>query len=416
MRLVLRGKQLMDGTGAAPLASPLVLVDGDRIAAIGQGSDIPAHWGPIDQELDYRTCTLVPGLIDAHVHLVWGGTADPVADLAQESNEQLLLRAADNARLSLFAGVTTVRDCGGRDHTTYVVRDAIARGLIPGPRVRACGRPVTPVGGHCHFFHGETHGSDGVRETVKRLIDEGADFIKIMATGGGMTKTTNPGLPSYDLADVRTAVETAAQAGLTVGAHCHGTGGMWHAVEAGCRTIEHASFMTPERHIQYDAQLGERLLECGTYLVPTLTAGEHLAERVRRQAVRTPEDEESLVTRAQRFAIFAKLHQMGARLVYGTDNGVNCTPFGDPVLGLRLMERLGMTPLEALHTATGLAAEALDMAETLGTLAVGKMADILVVQGDPTHDLGALEHLEMIMLGGRLVPRLQPMHWSETMP
>lgn len=413
MRFLLRGKQLIDGTGAAVLPAPLLLIDNTQICAVHSGHETPRAWGHVDRLLDYSHCTLLPGLIDAHVHLIWGGTADPVADLAHESNDLLLLRAADNARLSLFAGVTTVRDCGGRAGTTFVIREAIARGLIPGPRVRACGRPLTPPGGHCHFFHGEADGLTGIRDTIARLADEGADFIKIMATGGGMTATTNPGVASYTANEVRAAVEAAAARGLTVGAHCHGVAGMWHAVEAGCRTIEHASFMTPERAIVYDPRLGERLVERGTYIVPTLPAGYHPAARLRRQATRTHDEDQGLRARERREAIMATLYRMGARLVYGTDNGVNLTPFGEPVLGLQLMEQLGMTPLQALHSATGLAAEALDVADTLGTLQAGKQADILAVAGDPSQDLRALTHLEMVMLGGRPLVSSAPIHWQD---
>jgi imidazolonepropionase-like amidohydrolase len=413
MRLLLRGQQLIDGTGATPLPSPLLLIDDDQIVAVQSGHNIPPAWGNVDRVLDYSHCTLLPGLIDAHVHLIWGGTTDPVVDLRQESNEHLLLRAADNARLSLFAGVTTVRDCGGRDGTTFVIREAIERGLIPGPRVRACGRPVTQSGGHCHFFHGEADGLAGVRDTIARLVDEGADFIKIMATGGGMTSTTNPGEASYSTAEMRLAVEAAAAHGLTVGAHCHGLAGMRNAVEAGCRTIEHASFMTPERAVLYDPHLGERLVERGTYIVPTLTAGYHPAARLRLQATRTPEEEQGLRQRERREAIIATLYRMGARIVYGTDNGVNLTPFGEPVLGLQLMQQVGMTPLQAIHSATGLAAEALDMADTIGTLQAGKKADILAVTGDPTQDLSVLTHLDMVMLGGKPLSPLAPIHWQE---
>lgn len=413
MRLILRGKQLIDGTGAAPMPAPLLLIEDDHIVAIQSDHTLPAAWGSVERMLDYPQCTLLPGLIDAHVHLIWSGTADPVADLSRDSNEHLLIRAADNARLALFAGVTTVRDCGGRDGTTFFIREAIERGLIPGPRVRACGRPVTPSGGHCHFLHGEADGLGGVRDTIARLADEGADFIKIMATGGGMTPGTNPGEASYSAVEMQTAVAAATARGLTVGAHCHGLAGMRHAVEAGCRTIEHASFMTPTRQVVYDPHLGERLVERGVYLVPTLTAGYHIALRQQRQVSRTPAEEQGLQERAYRMAMFATLYRQGARIVYGTDNGVNLTPFGEPVLGLRLMEELGMTPLQAIHSATGLAAEALDVADTLGTLQVGKKADILAVRGDPSQDLGTLAHLEMVMLGGQPRSHTAPIHWQE---
>lgn len=413
MRLILRGKQLIDGTGAAPLPAPLVLIEDTHIAALHSGPTCPEAWGSVDRILDYSACTLLPGLIDAHVHLIWSGTADPVADLSRDSNAHLLLRAAENARLALFAGVTTVRDCGGRDGTTFFIREAIERGLIPGPRVRACGRPVTQTGGHCHFLHGEADGLSGVRETIARLADEGADFIKVMATGGGMTPGTNPGAASYSAAEMRTAVEAAAARGLTVGAHCHGLTGMQHAVEAGCRTIEHASFMTPSRQTVYDPRLGERLVERGVYLVPTLTAGYHIAQRQQRQASRTPAEAQGLQERAYRMAMFTTLYRLGARIVYGTDNGVNLTPFGEPVLGLQLMQQLGMTPLQAIHSATGLAAEALDVADSLGTLQVGKYADILAVRGDPSQDLTALAHLDMVMLGGQPRSQTAPIHWQE---
>ncbi|GIX46856.1 MAG: Xaa-Pro dipeptidase [Candidatus Tectimicrobiota bacterium] len=413
MRLVLRAARLIDGTGAPPRPEAAVLVAGDTIRGLHFGPTLPPAWQEGARLLDYPGCTLLPGLIDAHVHLVWGGTADPVGDLQRENNAHLLLRAADNARLALFSGVTTVRDCGGRDDTTFVVRDALQRGLIPGPRLRVCGRPLTRPGGHCFFFHGEAEGVEGVRRAVAQLVAEGADFIKVMATGGAMTPTTNPGEASYSLEELQAIVEAAAAAGRTVAAHCHALAGIERAVTAGCQTIEHASFLTPDRRVQFEPRLAARLVERGTYLVPTLAAGYHRARALQRRPTRTPEETRLLEMRARRLELFHRLYQMGARLVYGSDSGVTLTPFGEPLVGLRLLEQLGMPPLAVLHAATGLAAAALDIADTVGTLAVGKKADLLVVAGDPSRDLGALQQLRLVMLGGQVVVPHRPVHWQE---
>ena len=187
--------------------------------------------------------TVLPGLIDCHVHLVFSHTPDPVADLVAEDDQQLLLRTAAGARQALGGGITTVRDLGGRGGVTFRVRDAINAGLLDGPRILAAGSPITITGGHCHFLGLEADGEAAVRTAARRMVKSGANCLKIMATGGRMTPISNVGVAQYSVAEIKAAVDEAHRSRITIAAHAIGTAGIRNAVEAGVNTIEHCSWL-----------------------------------------------------------------------------------------------------------------------------------------------------------------------------
>jgi imidazolonepropionase-like amidohydrolase len=259
-RTVLTGATLLDGSGAPPVAGRAVVVEGGRIAAVVAEREAPAGTA-----LRLDGLTLLPGLINCHVHLCFGGEADPAAALQRDSYATTVIKAVLRARHTVEAGVTTVRDLGGRDYAELSVRDAIRAGLIPGPRVLAAGRGICITGGHgWHLIGREADGADDVRKAVREQIKAGADVVKLFATGGVMTPGVDPNAAQLTLDEVRAAIEEARKAGRRTAAHAQGSDGIAHCLEGGITTIEHGIFLTEA--------LCRRMAGDGVALVPTLIA------------------------------------------------------------------------------------------------------------------------------------------------
>src|SRR5919199_421431 len=289
---VIRAGRLIDGTGSPPRLDQAVYVEDSRIAGVGPATEIPTDADVVD----LSGSTVLPGLIDCHVHLVFSHSEYPLGDLLAEDNQKLLLRGVAAARQALGAGITTVRDLGGRGGVTFRVRDAVASGLIPGPRIMAAGSPITTTRGHCYFLGLEADGQAAVRAAARRELDSGANCLKIMATGGRMTPGTDIGRAQYTADEIRAAVEEAYRAGVS---------------------------LTP-----FDS---------------------------------LPRELEILVSEA------------------------------------------GLSPLEAIQAATGDAARAIGIADTLGTLQPGQTADLIAVDGDPSVRIVDLRAVRRVIRGGRTV-------------
>ena len=257
--LVLVGATLIDGTGAEPVRGRAVVVEGDRITQVVHGARAPRG-----RRIDLSGFTLLPGLINCHVHLCFGAEADPVRALKDEPPALTALKVLRRAHETVEAGVTTVRDLGGREYVELAVRRAIAEGLFPGPRILGAGRPVCMTGGHGNFVGREADGPDDVRKAVREQLKAGVDVIKLIATGGVMTPGVEPGSPQLTLDEMRAGVEEATKAGRRTAAHAQGSTGIADAVEAGITTIEHGIFLTDE----IIAAMKRR----GVFLVPTLAA------------------------------------------------------------------------------------------------------------------------------------------------
>jgi imidazolonepropionase-like amidohydrolase len=390
MVLAVRVGLLVDGSGRDSIRDAVVLMEGERIVEVGPRSEVRVPSGA--EQLDYSGQTVLPGLIDCHVHLVFSALANPLEDVLAEDDFTVLLRAAANARTALRAGVTTVRDLGGRSNTTLTLRDAIASGILPGARILAAGAPITLTGGHCHFLGMEADDETEVRYAVRWQVKSGVDCLKIMATGGRMTPGTDPRVAQYTLQELRAAVEEARRAKMTIAAHGQGTVGIRLAAQAGMDTIEHCSWLGErDGELEFDEPAARTMVANGVHVVPT-TLPVYLA------TFRSPI---ATALRSPMLANHRRMRELGVRFAAGTDARVTETKFDGLPYELQIwVDDLGFSPLEAIRGATGEAAEALDLAADRGTLEPGKLADLLVVDGDPTADITALRNVRAVLKGG----------------
>jgi imidazolonepropionase-like amidohydrolase len=308
--------------------------------------------------------------------------------LLAEDDQQLLLRGVAAARQALGAGVTTVRDLGGRGGVTFRLRDAIASGLIAGPRVLAAGSPITITGGHCHFLGLEADDEASVRRAARGELKSGANCLKVMATGGRMTPGTNTGVAQYTVAEIRAAIDEAQRSNVTVAAHALGTAGIRNATMAGVNTIEHCNWLGPDGGVEFDESVAVQMANQGTAVVPTLTPLKRSAPALR----------EAVLQCMRRMAA------LGVPIAAGTDAGVALAPF-DSLLGELelLVSEVGLTPVDAIHAATGSAARSLGIGASVGTLVTGRAADLIAVDGDPSMRIEDLRSVRMVMKAGRAV-------------
>ncbi len=379
---------VVDGVSEQPVEDGVVVIQDENIAFVGRGADLP----PDADVVDLGDVTLLPGLIDAHVHLVWNASADPHELVAREERALTALRCAHSAALHLRAGVTTVRDTGATDALSVDVARAVELGVLPGPRVIAAGRVVAMTGGHAWFLGREADGPDAVRHAVRDELKGGASCIKFMASGGVYGHAEEPGAPQLTVEEMRAGVEEAHKAGRKVAAHAYSVEAISNALDAGVDSIEHGSFL--------DAKTAERMREEGVYLVPTISVyaamyakGPELGtpEYIRRK---TPE-----VLDASREA-FRMALEVGVPIAAGTDCGAPGHPHGSLPEELRLMVEAGATPMQALRFGTAAAAELLGIGEELGTLEPGKKADLVAVAGNPLQDIGALREVRLVLRNG----------------
>ena len=407
---VIRAKALLDGTGAPPVQNAVVVVEGSRISAAGTQEAVEAPRGPDVRELDFPDGYLLPGLIDAHTHLMFGaGEATYEEVIERDTDEIMLLRAARNAHIHLNAGVTTLRDCGARNQVTFDLRRGVDQGLALAPRLLLSGRPVTVTKGHFWWCNGEADGVEGVRKAVRSLVEDGADFIKIMASGGGTAGTDNR-RPSFSVEELRAIVDEAHNQGVPTTAHCIATQSIANALDAGVDSIEHATFIEPDGSYVFNPHIAERIASQGVRVSPTVQTGYRrreklLAMREEGHAL-TPEDRirlEDLQIKCERQVEFlGRLwSEWGITIVAGTDA---ISSFGDYCLGLELQVEAGMSTAEVIRSATGVAAQAVGLDHLVGTLEPGKEADLIVVDEDPLADIRALRSMRMVMQRGGVVP------------
>ena len=388
--LVLSGARIIDGTGAEPVRGRSVVVEGGVITAVVDDARAPRGNG-----LDLAGYTLLPGLINCHVHLCFGAEADPVRPLREEPLALTAIKALLRARETARAGVTTVRDLGGREYVEIAARRAIQEGLIDGPRILAAGRPVCMTGGHGHWLGRAADGPDDARKAVREQLKAGADVIKIIATGGVMTPGVEPGSPQMTLEEMRAAIQEASRAGRRTAAHAMAATGISEAIDAGITSIEHGVFLTEEivAHMRRD----------GTFLVPTLNAptaiaAGGLAAGIPQFMVRKSEQ----VVPAH-VASFQLAHRAGVRIAAGADSGTPLNFHGSLLPELALMVKYGMTPLEAIRSATVTAADCLGLGEVTGRVAPGYAADLIAVAGDPAERIDALVDLKLVLVNGRAI-------------
>jgi imidazolonepropionase-like amidohydrolase len=388
--LVLSGARIIDGTGAEPVRGRSVVVENGVITAVVEDARAPRGNG-----VDLAGHTLWPGLINCHVHLCLGAEADPVRPLREELLGLTAIKALLRARETARAGVTTVRDLGGREYVEIAVRRAIQEGLIDGPRIVAAGRPVCMTGGHGHWLAREADGPDDARKAVREQLKAGADVIKIIATGGVMTPGVEPGSPQLTLDEMRAAIEEARKAGRRTAAHAMASSGISDAIAAGITSIEHGIYLTEEivAHMRRD----------GTFLVPTLNAPAAIASGGLAAGIPDFMVRKSEVVVPAHVASFQLAHRAGVRIAAGADSGTPLNFHGSLLPELTLMVKYGMTPLEAIRAATVTAADCLGLGEVTGRVAPGYAADLIAVAGDPAERIEALADLKLVLVSGRVL-------------
>jgi imidazolonepropionase-like amidohydrolase len=403
---------VLDGTGTAPVLDAAIRLDGDRIEAVGPAAELRPHPDEQLTEHDFRDLWVTPGLIDEHTHLGLAGDGRSYAEMALDPDELMVLAGVQNLHRHLAAGVTTLRDNGARNQVGFMLREGIRRGYLPGPRLLACGRPITATKGHFWWCNEQADGEAEIRKAVRRLVHEGADHIKVMASGGG-TLGTIPGRASYSTAELRAAAEEAHAFGKLTVVHCRAKESMVRAIEAGLDLMEHAEFLDPDGVMRYDPAIAEQLREAGIYVSPTLQAAGYptvlaLREKRERDGLTRAEDERLAAaerrvdTRVQHFGWLLEAGLL-PRMVAGSDAGCGNLAFGHLDYDLQLMVRGGMTPAQVLEAATRVTAGAIGFGDQLGTLEPGKLADSIAVEGDPSRDVTALSRVRAVFQGGRRV-------------
>jgi imidazolonepropionase-like amidohydrolase len=354
-------------------------------------------------DVDLGDLTLLPGLIDAHVHLIGGEEQTPYEDLTQ-TGARAAIEGVANARKTLLAGFTTVRDLGARDFADVALRDAIAAGRVPGPRMLVAVKSLSATGGHgddnelpadIHVdrYRALADGPDAIRLKVRENIKYGADWIKLLATGGVMSAGTDPTMADYTEEEIRAAVIAAADKRRDVAVHAHGAEGIKRAIRAGVRSVEHASML--------DDEAIRLAREHGTWLVMNPYTNRYMLERGAAGGYQDYQLEKSRQVLDLKMASLRKAVAAGLKLAYGTDAGVQV--HGSNARQLAMYVDAGMTPLAAIRSATLVAAELLHMDGRVGTLRPGGWADIIAVRGDPLADVRMLEAPVWIMKAGEVV-------------
>lgn len=388
------------------LTGPIsIVVDGNTITRVEKGH---ITVGEGDTLVDLSDSVVLPGLMDMHVHLSFqqGGTSSYLKRFTQNEADYALM-ASHYAEKTLMAGFTTVRNLGDSYNETVALRNAINRGIATGPRIYTAAKSIATTGGHADPTNGMAkrisphvgpeqgviNGVDEARQAIRQRYKDGADTIKITATGGVLSVAKSGQNPQFMDDELTAIVETARDYGMKVAVHAHGKEGMIRAIKAGVASIEHGTYM--------DKEVMKLMKKHGTYYVPTILAGNFVAEKAKIDGY-FPD-----IVRPKAAAIgpliqatFGKAYKAGVNIAFGTDSGVSA--HGDNAQEFALMVEAGMPPAEAILSATVNTAKLLDVEETLGTLEAGKLADIIAVKGNPLTDISVLEHVQFVMKDGKI--------------
>lgn len=385
--LLIKGATIVDARGERPGD---VLVREGRIVEVGD-----VRTATDERVLAANGRYLTPGLIDCHIHLCYEGGPDP-RTMSKKTDAQLAVEAEAHARATLLAGVTTARDCGGRGFVETRVRDAIREGRIEGPRLVTSGHPIVRKGGHMSYYARETVGPEDCTKAAREQIAGGADWLKVVATGGITSPNVDPRRAELTEEEIRAVVAEGRRAGRFVAAHAHGGEGIQNALNAGVRSIEHGTFA--------DGALIHMMADRGTFLVPTLVATRAMldagtAKGIPEYAVKKAEEVDPIRRKA-----FAEAVRKGVPIAMGTDAGTPFNAHGDNAREVSLMVEAGMTPAQALAASTVTAAKLLGLEQSIGLVEVGFAADMLVLFRNPLDDPVAFQSgLRGIIATGRIV-------------
>lgn len=397
--VVVTAARMIDVASGRVVDRPQVVITDGRITAVGhQGDAVPAD----ARRIDLGARTLLPGLIDMHVHLTADPTISGYRGLEFTDNFWTVVGVA-NAKKTVEAGFTTVRNVGSSNYDDVALKQAIEHGYVPGPRIVPATYAIGATGGHCDSTEfppsmqvpnpAVADGPEAIRATVRKLRKYGAEVIKFCGTGGVLSKTDTVGGQQYSLEEMKALVDEAHQLGLRVAVHAHGTAGINDAIRAGADTIEHCSLA--------DAESFKLAKQHGTWFSMDVYNDDYiLSEGAKNGVFAESLEKERAIGRKQR-ETFKAAHAAGVKMVFGSDGGVY--PNGDNGKQFATMVQWGMTPIEAIRAATVNAAEALGRANDVGAIAVGRYGDMIAVDGNPLDDVGLFQHVAFVMKGGQVV-------------
>lgn len=408
LRVILPGK-LIDGVEGNVQEGMGLAIQGNKIRWVGPAAQSEGldSGGAARETLEFPAGTLLAGLFDIHTHTNMPGDGRTGEQVNDDDNDEVrLLRSAQNATAAVASGVTTMCDCGSWNRNGFALKEGLAQGIVEGPRVLVSGPPLTVTGGHLWYMGGEADGVDAVRARVRNMVKQGADFIKIAASGGS-TSTSDPYRAAYSLGELTAIVDEAHNRDRPVLAHCRCTDAINMALDAGVDTILHCSFYDNDGSYRFDQKTADRLAASEVWLNPTMHLGHvsrtRLAE-IQEERALTPLEQDrfdrSASSRENSANQFAALIKAGVKLVGGSDCGWGSYPFGDFQGEVLALHGAGLSPLEAIYAGTRSPAAALDIQNSIGTLEPGKEADLLVVNGDPSQDLECLRNVATVFKGG----------------
>lgn len=375
MSLLFRGGLTFDGDGTMT-DGLAVLVEGNTVTKVARTAEFDGFTGEM---VDTTGGSVLPGLFDCHIHLVYAGDPDPFQRMTNMSDAAITLLALENAQESIAGGITSVRDCGGKDYLEFAVRDACNRGIFTGPTIAAAGRMICMTGGHGNRVGRIADGVDEVIKAVREQIHAGSDLIKVMATGGVMTPGVNPEDAHYSAEEMAAGIAEGHRFHKPCASHAQGRDGILNAVRGGVDSIEHGIFM--------DDRCVEEMIERGTYLVPTISALKNIMANADHGIPDYVIEKTARVAETHQNAI-GTYYRAGGKLAMGTDAGTPFNHHGANAMELAYMVEYGVSPTDALTAATGAAAD-LNRVRDRGRIRKGYKADLLVVSGDPSISIAS---------------------------
>lgn len=393
MKTIIRHGRVWTGVTGEPVSKKSILINQGIIEGLYEAGHEP-QLPPNVEEISAEGKTIIPGLINLHTHITLDGQSpDPTGTASRDGPFITLIKAVNSAREYFQSGITTIRDLGAAGGIDFALKKAITEGLVMGPRMLVSGNPLRMMGGHGSFAI-EVNGADSARNAARLQLENGADVVKLMATGGVMTPGSDIGSPELTIDEMKAAVEEANKAGKISSAHAHGVEGIKNAILAGVTTVEHGTFL--------DEEAAQMMMQHGTCLVSTLSCGhlifgeeginagisEHIRERGKHVAQKQLES-------------IRLAHEMGVKIGLGNDSGMPLSPHGSILEEIRLLIQAGLSMDEALGTATRVAAEIIRLQDKIGTIEAGKLADIIAIDGDPLSDYQSLANVAWVMKEGQ---------------
>ena len=409
--LVIQVGELIDGISNDTKKNISIIINGNSIVDIKPTGELAIPTGLDYKLIDYSDKTILPGLIDSHVHLTGMGDGRSGDQLAQLPDEVLSINMANNAKKHLHSGVTTVRDCGAKNDTAFHLRTAAQMGIIESPRLVLSGRPLAIIGGHLSYFGEQITGTNECRAAVRYLIKQGADFIKVTASGGS-TNTSFPLKPSFSQEELNVIVEEAHKFGKHVAAHCHNSESMVRSLKAGVDTIIHGVFKESDGTNKYREDVVELMLKNNTFVNPTLAPGMmrvKIMENKKNEGNFSESDQEDmdkvLFEHEYRMECFNKMYEAGISMSAGSDSAWGAYEMGNFFLDIEGHVAGGQSPMEAIKSATSVASQSCWIDDSIGSIEIGKLADMIVLDESPVNQIENLRTISEVIKDGEFVDR-----------